>query len=194
MRYGAKYFSDHGGSYRVTKQVCFEEFKAMALSLQSTIIIARHGVKKKAVRVGRYKFMDAMRAILAVLESFGMGRVVYDNNLHEWFQKRQCRRFRFGSPWSWSAGDIHSMVSPLMPHFKDQYAVNFSSVLVLVCEARQTVNRYGQQGVRYLMQHYKSSAVVQNKVSQLRGQLMKMSGMEQCHTIRVFECSRSSVR
>ena len=67
MRYGAKYFSDHGGSYRVTKQVCFEEFKAMALSLQSTIIIARHGVKKKAVRVGRYKCMDAMRAILAVL-------------------------------------------------------------------------------------------------------------------------------
>ena len=58
---------DHGGSYRVTRQVCFEEFKAMALSLQSTIIIARHGVKKKAVRVGRYKFMDAMRAILAVL-------------------------------------------------------------------------------------------------------------------------------
>ena len=58
---------DHGGSYRVTKQVCFEEFKAMALSLQSTFIIARHGVKKKAVRVGRYKFMDAMRAILAVL-------------------------------------------------------------------------------------------------------------------------------
>ena len=58
---------DHGGSYRVTKQVCFEEFKAMALSLQSTIIIARHGVKKKVVRVGRYKCMDAMRAILAVL-------------------------------------------------------------------------------------------------------------------------------
>ena len=105
--------------YRGTMLVSFEEFKTMASSLPG-ILLAQVGAKKKWVRVGQYSCMDAMRAILAVLESFGVAPVVYDQHLHKWFQRRQSRKYKSGRTWTWQAADVDRMVSRLRSFFKEQ--------------------------------------------------------------------------
>ena len=51
------------------RQVSFFEFKDMASSLHA-ILVGIHGKSKKPMKVGRFNCMDAMRAILSVLEQF----------------------------------------------------------------------------------------------------------------------------
>ena len=158
----------------------------------SSILLARVGASKKFVHVGRYNCMDAMRAILAVLESFGMAHVVYDQCLHKWFRARQSRKYRSGVVWTWDAGDIDRMVARLRSSFKHQYTVTFGTVQVLLCETRQAVNKYGIRGVWYLIRGYKLSSVIRGKVSRLRASLMKTSGAGHSHTLQILECIRRS--
>ena len=177
------------GLYRGTTTVCFEDFGKLAKSLQG-ILLGRHGPDNSPRQCGPYNLMDAMRAILAVLESLGMAPVVYDDDMHGWFQKRQSGKYRDGSPWTWTASEIQGMVVRLRCHFQNSFTVTFSSIQVLVCEARQAVNSYGIRGVCCLIRRYKASSAVRSQVAQLRLQLMHKSGVGQCHIVSVLECIR----
>ena len=177
------------GVHRGKRTLGFEDFGKLAKSLQG-ILIGRHGPDLAPRKCGSYNSMDAMRAILAVLESLGMAPVVYGHDMHVWFQKRQGGKYRDRSPWTWTASDIQGMVIRLRCHFRNAFTVSFSSIQVLICEARQAVNSYGIRGVCCLIRRYKASSAVRAQVAQLRIELMQKSGVGQCHTVTVLECIR----
>ena len=173
------------------------DIMAMGDSIPGYVAVA---VQNNQVKMaGKYNSMDCMRCFMHMLE-FCMGCTPpeYSEELHQWFLKRQCRKYGrdaaaclayFGVL---SCDRMNAAVGRMRMALHATSPVSTGTMYVLFCETRQAINRYSLHGLWYLIDLYDKSKSVRAHVSWVRHGLA-CSVSTRCHTIQVLEGIRSFV-
>ena len=169
------------------------DIMAMGESIPDYVAVA---VQKNGVKMaGKYNSMDCMRCLMLMLE-YCMGCVTeYTEELHQWFLKRQCRKWACHAAAELAYFGVVSCDSMITALGRMRKALNTTSqvsvatMYVLFCETRQAVNRYSLHGLWYLIEVYDKSKSVRAHVSRARNGLVST----RCHTIQLLEVIRSCV-
>lgn len=177
--------------------VASADIMAMGDSIRDYVAVA---VQKNRVKMaGKYNSMDCMRCFMHIVE-FCMGCMPteYTEELHQWFLKRQCRKYGrdaaaelsyFGVV---SCDTMTTALGRMRNALKTTSQVSAATMYVLFCETRQAINRYSLHGLWYLIEVYDKSKSARANVSRLRHGLAH-SVSTLCHTLQVLEAIRSCV-
>ena len=170
---------------------------AMGDSISEYVAVAVH--KNQVKMAGKYNSMDCMRCLMHIIE-FCMGSTPteYTEELHQWFLKRQCRKYGrdaaaelayFGVL---SCDSMTTALGRMRKALKTTSQVSVATMYVLYCETRQAINMYSLHGLWYLIELYDKRKSVRANVSRVRDGLAN-SVSTLCHTIQVLEGIRSCV-
>ena len=170
---------------------------AMGNSIPDYVAVA---IQKNDVKMAaKYNSMDCMRCFMHMLE-FCMGCMPteYSEELHQWFLKRQSRKYGrdaaaelayFGVL---SCDSMNKAVDRMRMALNTTSQVSAATMYVLFCETRQAINRYSLHGLWYLIEQYDKSESVRANVSRVQNGLV-FSVSTHCHTIQVLEGIRGCV-
>ncbi|CAK0859546.1 unnamed protein product [Prorocentrum cordatum] len=167
---------------------------AMGDSIPDYVAVAVQ--KNKVKMAGKYNSMDCMRCFMHMVEyCMGFTPTEYTEELHQWFLKRQCRKWArhaaaelayFGLV---SCDTMTTALGRMRKALNSTSQVSDATMYVLFCETRQAINRYSLHGVWYLIDAYDKSKSVRANVSRVRPGLAST----RCHTIQLLEAIRSCV-
>ncbi|CAK0907478.1 unnamed protein product, partial [Prorocentrum cordatum] len=134
-------------------------------------------VQKNQVKMaGRYNSMDCMRCFMHMLEfCMGCTPTEYTEELHQWFLKRQCRKYGrdaaaelayFGVV---SCDSMTTALGRMRKALNTTSQVSAATMYVLFCETRQAINRYSLHGLWYLIElHDKRKSVELDGIPEFR--------------------------
>ncbi|CAK0891356.1 unnamed protein product, partial [Prorocentrum cordatum] len=170
------------------------DIMAMGDSIPDYVAVAVQ--KNKVKMAGKYNSMDCMRCFMHMVEyCMGFTPTEYTEELHQWFLKRQCRKWArhaaaelayFGLV---SCDTMTTALGRMRKALNSTSQVSVATMYVLFCETRQAINRYSLHGVLYLIDAYDKSKSVRANVSRVRPGLVST----RCHTIQLLEAIRSCV-
>ena len=177
--------------------VASADIMAMGDSIPAYVAVA---IQKGQVKMaGKYNSMDTMRCFMQMLEwCFGCTPTEYTERLHQWFLKRQCRKYGrdaaaelayFGVL---SCDGMTTALGRMRTALNTPAQVSAATMYVSFCETRQAINRYSLPGLWYLIELYDKRKSVRANVSCVRSGLAH-SVSTHCHTIQVLEGIRSCV-
>ncbi|MCP4466213.1 MAG: hypothetical protein GY813_05630, partial [Halieaceae bacterium] len=120
---------------------------AMGDSIRDYVAVA---VQKNRVKMtGNYNSMDCMRCFMHIVEfCMGCAPTEYTEELHQWFLKRQCRKYGRDAAAELAYFGVLSCDSMTAALGRMRTALNTASqvsaatMYVLFCETRQAINRY----------------------------------------------------
>ena len=173
------------------------DIMAMGRSIPAYVAVA---IQKSQVKMaGKYNSMDTMRCFMQMLEwCFGCTPTEYTERLHQWFLKRQSRKYGrdaaaelayFGVL---SCDGMTRALGRMRTALNTTSQVSAATMYVLFCETRQAINMYSLHGLWYLIELYDKSKSVRAAVSRVRDGLACCVSTR-CHTILVLEGIRSCV-
>jgi hypothetical protein len=147
---------------------------------------------------GAYNAMDITRCLMTVSEGvFQCSPVAYDDTIHDWFVSRQSNKKTAATTLlSFGAETCEGMKAAVirMRDCIEPLSVNMSTMYVLYCETRQSMNKYGRGILCFLIEQYVKRKDVRAVVSASNSRLQASDEVSECHCIQTLECIRKSLR